>query len=576
MGMSQVTYNGFTFPDRSDFKVSEEYRYDDAGVTIVATRFRLTVTSIIISTDPSSDVYAGTSVQAARQKLSQPGQELIIEHDGFGPTLDVNSYSSYPVKDIAWGPKPRIIVWEPIGHTMSVEIVWEVEFEIPVCNGTSERAKFNGVAAHNYSVNFQFDKRGYTTRTINGYIEIALTRSSQLNRLLQDSVDNYRDELIVPKPNNFHREVSWNCSEDKRRADYTITDSEIDSPNVWPAGVVNIQAQHTLSWQRQLLGKFQQTLSAVIELAPDQPKERAWLIFKQLFTRRLYFSDPTANIINSLQIVEDIYANRVAFQVSWHVLAGLDLERVIQSAGLFQPVCNPDVGETWTAYDDSIKHLQPFRGISGKNRAVAGLRHHYESDKILDLCDNQNVPQTLDPTRPAQSPTYPSSSGYVRPTSPYGYLNEQPSGVFYNKKPDPERSWLVFNAQLELSDNTPCFMAVQLAENDLDSVDFDPKNPNPQLPKWDGNVGRWVEENAGVSEIIWTGYAERFGHEIPKPGRIRLGNAVLKPTGKGKFSTKFLGSYFGQPKYGASWRMTYVLSHYVDVKAIDGNAQVGG
>jgi hypothetical protein len=47
MGMSRVIYNDFTFPDRSNFRVDEEFIYDDAGITVVATRFRLNVQTII-------------------------------------------------------------------------------------------------------------------------------------------------------------------------------------------------------------------------------------------------------------------------------------------------------------------------------------------------------------------------------------------------------------------------------------------------------------------------------------------------------------------------------------------------
>jgi hypothetical protein len=586
MGMSRVTYNDYTFPDRSNFQVNEEFRYDDAGMTVIGTVFRLNVQTIICvenvapGTAYDSPLYdCGSEMHLLRQRLSKPGMPLLIEHDGFGPRIAINSAAS-PVRDIEWGPKPHTISWEPVGHTRSVEVIWVCEFYVPICDGRTGAPSFRGLAASNYSIAFSFDSRGFTTRRITGYIEIAMTRISQTSRQLPDSADNYRNRIAVKKPANFEREVSWDVSADKRRAMFSIVDKEISSPNAWPPGVVKIQGTHRVGWNRSNLTRISNTISVSIEMSPTELKSRAWLIFKDIVaTRHQYAPNITAEqatlMIESLDIVEELYENKVSFQMSYTFLGQVDLEKIFQTTGLFQPLAiKGQPSPTWETWDESIKHLNPLRG-EVTNFGVSGLKHDAAYDKIVDLCDNEVL------ATPPQPPARLPQQAVHAP-------------VLSNTTPRPNGSWLVFDASLRLLGGAGSTIhTIQLGEKDTIDKRFNPAEPTkngaevPQLK--DKALKAFIEEKGDKEYFVYEGYAERIGYPVPRPGEMKFGGVWMKPvnvketnvTNKGIFeppffAQKFLGMHYGVPKYAASWRVIYVLSRDKAKRQIAMHAQFQG
>jgi hypothetical protein len=543
MGMSKITYNGFTFPDRSKFSVSEEYVYDDAGMAITYTKFKLRVETIIVNPegslnyDPetSSSFFAGPEVERIRNTLSKSGRELTIEHDGYGerPHLSIGGGSSYARQDVAMGPKPRVLSWLPIGHTTSVEVVWECEYHIPSCYN----ARFIGLAAYNYGVSFDYDRRGYTTRRITGYIEIALTK---VGSKILDSVDEYRDEVIIPKPANFHREVSWNVSLDKRRADFTVVDSEIPSQNIYPNGVVAIRARHRAGWSRRDRAKIPNTISATIELAATEQRVRAWLIFRDIVNARLKYAEnlqrPT--FIETFEVDEELFENQISFSLSYYILSKTAIAEIFASTGIMQPL--EDSNRTWEDWENSVAKLHPLTG-KGEDRGLAKLRHKFEDDRIVNLCSIDSpfaTPEVVERPEP----------------TPY------PNQVYCNRRPPPEYSWLHFEGHLEYVEYRSSYTSTTLGPDDLQQEEYNPNKPDDYLEQTQ-RLERFIESYGSGSEFRWKGYAERIGYPIPKPGKLRIGNYVLKPTGKGKFANKFLGNHFCQPKYGASWNMTYKVQY---------------
>lgn len=540
MGLSKVTYNGFEFPDRSNFSVGESYVYDDSGRTVKATRFTLRVKSILVGDGGStteSDFFAGPEVHTARQALSKAGGSLKIEHDGFTPRPHwVIGPDTASIKDSSWGPKPKLLQWDPIGHTNAIEVTWECEFEIPVCDGSGSPA-FTGVSQFNYSVSFSMDNRGFTTRRINGVLEIAVTRSAASPRAVIDSADNYRHLVEFPKPHNFERTSDWQVSTDAKFATFSIVDSEIRSPNAWPVGVTNIQATHRVSRNIAALARIANTISATIELAPDQHKSRAWLIFSSIVQQRSAFAS-TYVFFESIDVVEELFDNRVSFQLSYRLLSKVDMVAFFGETGLFQPL-NWSTGDQWQEWSDSMSALTPFDGTN-TNRARAGLRHEFETDKIVDLCDN-------DPGDVPEKPESPTAHGYTAPPS---LCNETPPAPY---------SWLVYDLAIKYDEDSPAHIAVQLKPQDLDHKVFDPNNPTANFPDVTAGVTRFIEERAGYQTITLYGYAERAGYPIVKPGKITIGGRLLRPIGKGKFMSKFLGTYLCVKKFGAAWVQKYVI-----------------
>lgn len=563
VGMSSIRYNGYQFNDRSTYGVVEQYVYDDSERTVKAVRFTLNVKTIITgnagaSYTPGTEdatTFAGLNVHNARQLLSKPAGILDIKHDGLGPWWEINGYS---LKDISWGPKPRFLRWDPVGHTNAAEVEWECEFEIAICDGTRPPA-LSGIAQFSYSVSFSIDQKGYTTRRISGVVEIALTRLTQMSNWLTDSVDRWKDQITFGKPTNFERQSEWSINPDKRTATFIIVDSEIQSPNAWPPGVVGIQATHRVNRNRNSLARVSQTLSATIELSPIEPKVRTWLIFRDLFLLRIAYlralgATGAAIFIESIDVAEEIYANKASFQIVFYYLDPSNMVDMFSGTGLFQPLLqgpNP-----WLAWASSLQGITPHQGTGG-DRAAAGLMHEWGNERIIDLCNQTPFGFTpgKSPGSFPQNPLQPGSPGQQQPPPPW-----QDGSVLSNTKPSPLSSWLQFSVTIEVKDDPWVSTSVQLAPNATMHQPFNPQRPDTGMPVESEQIKRFIEDKAGFQSIIVRGYAERIGYPVPKPGgRIFIGGQAYTPVGKGAFGMKFDGDYFGVPKYSASWAQEYRL-----------------
>lgn len=552
MAFADITYNGYKFPDRSNFEIKEEYLYDDAEVTVIATQFHLQVSTIIVA-DPSP--YAGTDytdkayncgpeMHRVRQLLSKAGKTLEIKHDGFGPD---NPYplinGSSNVKDVRFGPKPKMISWVPVGNTACVEVIWQCTFAVPICDGTSS-PRFDGLCAFNYALTYDIDKRGFTTRKIAGYIEVAMTRIYG-DRTLPDSVDLYRNKVQFYKPANFERVVSWNVSLDKRRADFTITDTEIASNNPYPAGVVAISARHRGGWSKRNRTQISNTINATIELSPLENRFRAWYIFRAIVNARLAYAQSVGIIyfIDSFDVDEELFENRISFNLSYRLLSTpgyyIGLLNMFNATGLMQPLSTQNDG-TWQQWSESLSQLNPLQGKS-YDRGIAKLEHDYYGDRIIDLCMNERPsPRPEDTTRGVPPPTAIQT--------------------FCNPKPPADKSWKSFNADFVYDEHSYAFDAVTLGPDDLRNEEFDPRKPDANLPETQQDeIKRYLENHAGIIGLRWQGVAERVGYPIPRPGKITIGDMQLVPAGKGKFKQGFVGNYFCQPLYKAMWDIPYKL-----------------
>lgn len=544
MGKSNVTYNGVLFPPLgTKISVSEQYIYDDSERTVKATQFRVRVQTIIVATGDafpadltSSEYNAGPEMHRIRQLISKPGGSLIIDHDGFASKIEINTPGS-PVRDISWGPKPRTLVWEPVGNTASVEVVWECEFEIPICDG-GYPPQFHGVAQFNYGVSFSIDNKGYTTRTIAGVIEIAMTRLNQRNRNLVDTVDAYRDRIIFGKPPNFERNVEWMVSSDKRTANFSIVDREIQSPNAYPAGVVAISASHRVGVRRSEMTQISNVLSASIELAPTEHKSRAWMIFRAMLENRKSATTETV-FLERLEVLEDIYENRVSFEAVYWFTEAASINAMLSQTGIFTPMKLSNGQDAWAEWSESM--MIPLIG-AGEDRGVAHLEHEWYAESIVDLCE------------------YPRVGGAKYPSP--APVEAIPLGPFCNQRPRPEASWGYWDAKFEYREKPRTTVSVQLQPNDLRYLDFSPSATTTSMPQVSSGekAKRYVEDKAGSQILIYTGYAERVGYPIPRPGNITVEGKRYKPVGAGVFETKFQGVFFCQPKYAAAWKQQYILA----------------
>ena len=532
MSSDLISYNGYNFNSYSNISISAVAQDDDAGRTTLYHRWRLRVETTIYAGEGETGGQAGIHFRRIRDRLSKKGQALTIYHQGFDDGLFEVNVNDTGARDVTFGPHPRVITWEPEGHENAVKVVWECEFCISACN------RWKGIMSVNYGISTRIDHAGYTTRTVSGYLEIAMTRKA--DKSLPDTADAYRDDIVLGRLPNFHREHTWNLSADKRRADFTIVDTQIRSPNAYPPGVISISGNHTAMYSRHSTSKLPQAIRVSIELAQGKPKSIAWEIFKAIVEKRTSNLNTTI-MFENLAVDEDLFGNTIQFSIGYRTIVDHNMSIVEVIRTLF---ARSKIGEslnlgTWENWKSSIESLQSHRG-------QANLKHKPEDDQIIDLCSTeygQNEPDT------ARVPYTPGPN---------------PVRSIVNPKPSPRKSYLVFDTWMETDEEVPTTIQISVAPDDLDSAGnkFDPKNPEATLgSKVSGAaVSRFVETQSGKIEVVWKGYAERIGYPIPRPDKLVIGGVTLRRVGKARFAQKFLGNAMGQPVYAAAWNQRYIVS----------------
>lgn len=519
-----LEYNGYAFSDQSHIEVDSEFVYDDAERTVIYHRYRITVDAIVVPDAGDGDV--GATMLRIRQKLSKAGAMLKFSNKGFGQSLEVNRGV---VRDVKFGPKPRVLHWNPIGHTNAAEIRWECETCIPVCEGTGYGPRFRGLASFNYAIDYAINAKGFTTRTITGSLTVAMTR---VGRTIPDTADRYRGMVLTTKPDNFMREQQdWKISADKTRADFTIVDREVESRNAYPSGVVAIRGNHSAGWSRRNRAYLPNSIDVEIELAHNQPTSRAWEIFLSIVSQRLRANryERKSIFLEGLRVNEDLFGTTLRFEVSYRILA--EVGELFNVSGMFHPL-----DFQWDYWARSIADVTGSRGISG-------MKHSPTEDRITDLCDNAS-PSTGQPFSLARTP----------PLSLPGKL--------CNERPHPRYSWLRFEATLTEQTRWRTVYQTTLGGVDVERKSFNPSDPDPALNKveLDSDVETIISEAPPSMRWRWSGVAERAGYPVAIPDKLTIGDVTLERAGDRNVIYRHLGTHFCIPLFGAAWDIEYQVT----------------
>ena len=289
----KVTYNGYPFNDKSHINIDTEVVYDEAGRVAIKKSLTITVKSIITPTRDSNGPFSGTQSDEAclnndftldeiREKLCEIGGVLDVSGIGFGK-LRVNDYNAadpdFAVVDMAHGPKPRVIRWTPIAGAGAAEIVWTIVTVVPPCEREDD------LKSMNFNIGFSVNEKGYTTRRVSGFLEVV---NSDVSPGFRRSADDFRDRIVVAKITNSLRTQNFDLSADRSRLDFSIVDTEIESPNSYPPEVVSISAPLTMRIPKPYDGEVVNSnrLSVNIELTATAGRVRAWEIFTAIFGQR--------------------------------------------------------------------------------------------------------------------------------------------------------------------------------------------------------------------------------------------------------------------------------------------------
>ena len=512
----------YAFDASTKVTVSCEMVQDEAQRTVVYQRQTITARATVA-------VAAGTDtdLESIKAILGEQGSGLRFVNRGFGNDCIVNLPGG--VKDLKFGPVPKILSWEPIGNNLACEIEWQVVVHVPHCVGTT---RDRGILAFNYEADFSIDN-GHTTRTISGYIEIAQTRAG---KRAPDCADLYRHLLKPALPDGFERKHNHRVSKDKSRLDFTITDSEIPSKFALPKGVTHATGRHRASWSRNNRGATQlrNSISMELEMVPGVSQSQAWAIFGQIVKKRIDFAKKQNKLpvlLDELTAEEDIWGRASSFSVGYRILktCGACLTK---HSGLWQPI-----DTDWRRWKLSMADVFHERGHAG-----LGIG---SGDAIVDLC---GAASTLSTGGPSETPSEP------RPTF---------ATTFKNDYPPPDTSYLKYDQTIVPSRERPVqrqsVLQVSESTSDLIGSDLDEKTPfsfgSP------GGTSDVIQEGGRSRySVQLIGSAMRAGYEIPRPSLESLGKQTATET-YFKMMQTIVGNWFGVPIFQAMWVGDYALGN---------------
>lgn len=516
----ELSYNSILFDGASHITVEVLFLYDEADRTVTGHQHTITVDAVIANDGTAGDL--DVDMEDIRRRLGEAGRPLHFRQKGFGNDLIVNVGA---VRDIKNGPKPRVLSWVPIGDDKACQITWQVVTVVPICPSTR---RFEGVSALNYSVSFDINKLGDTTRTLSGYIEVA-----QVGGATADAVRN----AFAPSPiEGFEREQSWSGNFDKSRIDFTIVDRQIPSPNPYPAKMTAVTGRHRVSWGRGRNGaRFFNSISMAISPEAGLSGSEAWLVFLGVTTKRINWARRRQQdvFIDSLDVEEDLFGRPQSFQIRYRVLGCI--RDFVGDMGLWRPI-----GTDWRVWAQSLS------GSAFNNRGSAGLVDIASDDAIVSLCGPNPV---ISPNNLQRSPR----------------LSSYKMARIVNEKPSAEQSWLEYDSMICPYRRRPVTRQSILQTADLDEGgwELDSGSP-PALPanygSGSGNIDD-VIQTGGSSRYgtIISGRAMRAGHKIPRPTLITAGDREAIER-EGFFMQRVVGNFFGQAVYQAIWWIDYALS----------------
>ena len=463
-----VTYNGVSIVDQGSLhtRVNAKWVLDDARRTVKYTEYEIYIKGYVtlsgLAEDSSStDAYLGV----LRGNLAEIGRGLVFTGKGYGNIIvnesqDNLSEGQVSVEDANWGPIPQVLQWVPIGDDITAAVEFRVTCHIPTCEERTPQYT-KAIMAFGWAVSYMNDKDGYTQVTVNGYIEIPMSRALN-SSVAPDTIDNYRKQCFPLPILGFQRDkFDWRPEPNRRRATFTVTDTMLPKP--LPPNVTTCDLEETL-FNEAPLPVAMLTLSGTIRVAAGQSPGLAYSTFQAVVAQRLIAGglriSPQMQIIPALpsnaarilvlplsfQFSEQVFGKDSRFTMKYQLFpsGGVNgsnkLQWLLGASGLWTVLKNYSF-QKWQASMLASKVLTP--------NSVAGLKLQATDDILIDLC--------------SAAP----SGGYVRMGEPTGgYVQQPPGGGGYSPAPltggysasisgasaqiSPDQSWTGYIVFVEL------------------------------------------------------------------------------------------------------------------------------
>lgn len=604
-----IQYHTYEFNSATSTRITSRPEYDRAGLTIVACVYTLELITYVEAEE--GDTNTDRAIEQVRRVLQSPGRQLTYSQKGFG-LLDVNGST---VKDVMWGPKPQLLVFEPVGSDQLWKIHWVVSWAIPECESAQYQ---NALMAFDFDMRYSINDAGLTTRLASGYLEIPITREPGGSRTVRDNADKYRDKIKLPIPEGFRRrEQSFTLSDDRRRLDWSIVDEQLAQEGL-PIGCMRATGTHTLRPKTEgAVSSWIGEISAQYEVARGRPRKDAWEAFFALVEDRRRTAEifapgilppgaaaPPPNERSmytvGLTIEQGLYENSALIRFALTYFLACSLKDIIKASGIWDPVPKTD----WQQWSTSVEKVTGVRGH-------AGMKYVNSGELILDLCGGR---ESL------------SSLGESPPPNP-----REPTDTRIDLG---ARNWLSYNQMVDLEERTGFSAMLTLPKKKTDklaegmargSFSVNEGDPGPMTdsepgPFDGGQLGQGTGGRQGLLDLLggrtgtrrgdarWTfdvinqfqnrypplpnptvpqvtigdsgglvpqartvptytlrlrGNAIRIGAPIECPALAKFEDAdiIPEPTERARFSSRVLGYNLGFPIVYAEWFLPYRICY---------------
>lgn len=307
-----LSYNGCTFSPLFETQVSGSAIEDEANRTVKYMEYTILADGYV--TMPDQDSSIDPRMSDLRTLLYQQGGTLVYQ--GRGMDLTVNPAGgggggNSSKVDVAWGPVPRLLEFQPLGHGRSAKVRWECKTRIPEVTAYSISTYTRGGLASipllqfNYETSVSYGDDGFSTLSVRGVMEIPMTRSPSItSRILTKTVDDVRSQIdsrVMSGIDLTRFQVSrrdFHISRDKRTMMWEFIIEEkpyMDLPEDCTVahGTYSVRPARTGPG----LVMWLCTLRASYTVRGDSPRRLAWLAFLALLRLRMSSSKLSPDLV---------------------------------------------------------------------------------------------------------------------------------------------------------------------------------------------------------------------------------------------------------------------------------------
>lgn len=302
-----LSYNGCRFSPLFETNVSGSVVKDNAGRTTKFMEYSITVDGYVTLPD-GADTVDGV-MDDLRTMLTAHGGTLAYR--GRGMDIVVNQRGGIGDNDVAWGPAPELLEFQPLGAGRSAKVQWSVKVRIPEdarriqlrprLNRPRGNAIIIGGLANlpllqfNYDTSVSYTEDGYSSISVNGTLEVAMTRRpDQATRTLVNTVDDVRgvieDRLMGAVDLSRFKVVrrNFSVSRDKRTLEWSFGLEEKPYMDL-PPGCSLARGTYSVRPAKAGMGlcTWLCTLRATYTVRADQARRVAWLAFLTMLRKRM-------------------------------------------------------------------------------------------------------------------------------------------------------------------------------------------------------------------------------------------------------------------------------------------------